>query len=33
VTLGSRIPVVVLPLAAAGSNGQREDALALSLLH
>jgi hypothetical protein len=33
VTLGSRIPVVVLPLAAAGSNGRREDALALSLLH
>jgi hypothetical protein len=33
VTLGSRIPLVRLPLPAAGSRGQREDALALSLLH
>jgi nucleotide-binding universal stress UspA family protein len=33
VTLGSRIPLVLLPQPAVGSNGQREDALALSLLH
>ena len=32
VTLGSRIPLVLLPLPAVGSSGQREDALALSLL-
>jgi len=33
VTLGSRIPLVRLPLLAVGSRGHREDALALSLLH
>jgi Universal stress protein family len=32
VTLGSRIPLVLLPLPAVGSSRQREDALALSLL-
>ena len=33
VTLGSRIPLVLLPLPAVGSSGQREDALAFSVLH
>ncbi|PYM44548.1 MAG: hypothetical protein DME16_20640 [Candidatus Rokuibacteriota bacterium] len=33
VTLGSRIPLVLLPLPAVGSSGQREDALIFSVLH
>ena len=33
VTLGSRIPLVLLPLPAVGTRGQREDALAFSVLH
>jgi universal stress protein family protein len=32
VPLGSKIPVVLLPRPVVGSNGQREDALALSML-
>ena len=33
VALGSRIPLVLLPLPAVGSSGQREDALIFSVLH
>ena len=33
VGLGSRIPLVLLPLPAVGSSGQREDALIFSVLH